>query len=261
MRLDASCEITFLTNEFVPAILMLRPRSGWGQWIAREEYAIIPRVPVIEFTDIFGNLCQRVVIPPGETKLRASCTADTPDEVDRDVNASYVLPHYLPENVLHFLYPSRYCPSDQLSALAGEIVADTPLGYSQVEAIRGWLFNHIEYCYGTTTQSTTALETANTRIGVCRDFAHLGISLCRSLNIPARMVVGYSYQLVVQDIHAWFEAYIGGRWFVFDGTSERTTGNRIAMAYGRDATDVAFVTQFGCLELSSLNVSVTRSLD
>jgi len=261
MRLDASCEINFQTDQFVPAILMLRPRSGWGQWIAREEYAILPRVSVIEFTDIFGNLCQRIVIPPGETQLRASCTADTPDEVDRDVNAPYITPDYLPENVLHFLYPSRYCPSDQLSALAGEIVQGLPLGYLQAEAIRAWLHAHVEYRYGTSTQSTTAIETAQTRSGVCRDFAHLGIALCRSLNIPARMVVGYAYQLEVPDIHAWFEAYIGGRWFVFDGTRKQTTGNRIAMAYGRDATDVAFVTQFGQLNLTRLNVSVTRSLD
>ena len=261
MRLDASCEIIFQTNEFVPAILMLRPRSGWGQWIEREEYSILPRIPVLEFTDSFGNLCQRVVIAPGETKLRACCTAETPEEVDRDVNAGYTLPQYLPENVLHFLYPSRYCPSDQLTALAAEIVRDATPGYPQVEAIRAWLHAHVEYRYGTSTQATTALETAHTRIGVCRDFAHLGISLCRSLNIPARMVVGYAYQLAVQDIHAWFEAYIGGRWFIFDGTRQKTEGNRIAMAYGRDATDVAFVTQFGPLDLTSLVVSVARAAD
>ncbi len=138
MRLVASCAIAFQTNVFVPAILMLRPRSGWGQWVAREEYSIQPRIPVIEFTDIFGNLCQRVVIPPGETKLRASCTVETPDEVDADVNAALVWPQNLPEFVLHFLSPSRYCPSDQLAELAAEIVQGTVTGYPQVEAsVRG----------------------------------------------------------------------------------------------------------------------------
>jgi transglutaminase-like putative cysteine protease len=261
MRLNASCEIILQTDEFVPAILMLRPRSGWGQWVSREEYAFQPRVPVIEFTDIFGNLCQRVVIPPGATQLRTCCTVDTPDEVDVDANAVYILPGNLPETVLHFLYPSRYCPSDQLSALAREITLDAPAGYPQVEAIRAWMHAHVEYRYGSSTQATTALDTAHARAGVCRDFAHLGIALCRALNIPARMVVGYAKELKMQDIHAWFEAYVGGRWFVFDGTSERTSGNRIAIAYGRDATDVAFVTQFGSLTLSSLTISVTPAAD
>lgn len=261
MRLNASCEIILQTDEFVPAILMLRPRSGWGQWVSREEYAFQPRVPVNEFTDIFGNLCQRVVIPPGTTRLRTCCTVDTPDEVDVDLNAVYILPGNLPETVLHFLYPSRYCPSDQLTALAGEITLNSTPGYRQVEAIRAWMHAHVEYRYGSSTPATTALDTANARAGVCRDFAHLGIALCRALNIPARMVVGYSKELKTQDIHAWFEAYVGGRWFVFDGTSERTSGNRIAIAYGRDATDVAFVTQFGPLTLSSLAISVTPAAD
>ncbi len=257
MRLDASCEIVFQSDAYVPAILMLRPRSGCGQWVSREEYAFAPRVQVIEFTDIFGNLCQRVVIPPGETKLRTRCTVDTADEVDADQNAAYIWPDNLPESVLHFLYPSRYCPSDQLSALAGTIVQGAWPGWPQVEAIRAWMHANVEYRYGTSTSATTALDTANTRTGVCRDFAHLGIALCRSLNIPARMVVGYAHELPTPDIHAWFEAYVGGRWFAFDGSGARTTGNRIAIAYGRDATDVAFVTQFGPLVLGSLSVSVT----
>ena len=261
MRLDASCEIAFETDVFVPAILMLRPRSGWGQWVAREEYAFAPRVPVIEFTDTFGNLCQRVVIPPGAMTLRAGCTVETPDEVDVDASAAYIWPQNLPESVLHFLYPSRYCPSDQLAALASEIVQGVTIGWPQVEAIRAWLHAHVEYRYGTSTPATTALDTAHARVGVCRDFAHLGIALCRALNIPARMVVGYKHQLDVPDIHAWFEAYVGFRWFVFDGSSARTDGNRIAIAYGRDATDVAFVTQFGPLALTSLVVSVTPATD
>jgi len=261
MRLDASCQITFQTDVFVPAILMLRPRSGWGQWVAREEYTFQPRMPVNEFTDIFGNLCQRVVVPPGVTTLQARCTVETPDDVDVDTKAVYVLPGNLPENVLHFLYPSRYCPSDQLTLLAAEIVGEAAPGYPQVEAIRSWMFRHIDYRYGTSNPATTALDTATARAGVCRDFAHLGIALCRALNIPARMIVGYALQLAVPDIHAWFEAYVGGRWFVFDGSSQRTSGNRIAIGYGRDATDVAFVTQFGPLALTSLVVSVAPAGD
>lgn len=228
-----------------------------AQWVSREEFSFEPRMPVVEFTDIFGNLCQRVVIPPGRTTVRAQCTADTSDQVDVDYYAIYIVPDFLPEAVLHYLYPSRYCPSDQLFQTASEITLNRAPGYPQVDAIREWIFHNIEYRYGTSTSATTALDTLNAREGVCRDFAHLGISLCRALNIPARMVVGYSYGLEVPDIHAWFEAYVGGRWFVFDATRAQTGGNRIAIAYGRDATDVAFVTQFGPLTLVSLKVEVS----
>jgi transglutaminase-like putative cysteine protease len=254
--LTATCEIDFDAQTPIPAILMLRPRSGPAQWICHEEYSITPRVPVIEYTDIFGNLCQRVVIPPGKTKVRAECTADTADAVDVDFNAAFIEPQNLPENIIHFTLASRYCPSDQLGALAREIVAGASVGYGQVEAIRAWVHANIEYRYGTSTPATTAWDTSQSRQGVCRDFAHLGIALCRALSIPARMVVGYTPKLAVPDIHAWFEAFVGGRWFVFDATHEHTSGNRIAIAYGRDATDVAFVTQFGPLTLERLTVTV-----
>ena len=258
MRLNASCEIAFETGVFVPAILMLRPRSGWGQWIAREEYAFQPRVPVIEFTDIFGNLCQRVVIPPGEMKLRACCTVETPDEVDVDVNAAYILPGNLPESVLHFLYPSRYCPSDQLSALAGEIVRGVTPGYEQVEAIRAWMYARVEYRYGTSTPATTALDTAHARVGVCRDFSHVGIALTRALKIPARLVVGYLHEIDPMDLHAWFEAYIDGRWYTFDPTQPTPRGGRLAVGYGRDAADVAFLSNYGSIEMGDMHATVER---
>ena len=255
--LCATCEIDFSSAVDVPVILMLRPRSGMAQWVCCEEYSIEPRLAVIEHTDMFGNLCQRAVISPGETRLRAACTVDVVSSVDIDEGAAFVSPSALPEFALPFLLPSRYCPSDQLNPLAMEIVASLAPGYRQVEAIREWLYRTLEYRYGHSTQATTAADTARDHIGVCRDFAHLGIALCRALNIPARMVVGYAEKTRVPDVHAWFEAYLGGRWFTFDGTHERTLGNRIAIAYGRDATDVAFVTHFGPLTLTRLEVTVT----
>ena len=123
MRLNASCEIDFESNGPVPAILMLRPRSGAGQWVSREEYSFTPHVPVIEYTDMFGNICQRVVIPPGTMKLTARCTVDTSDTIDVNFDAPYISPEFLPESVLPFVIPSRYCPADQLVPLAMEIVA------------------------------------------------------------------------------------------------------------------------------------------
>jgi len=256
--LSASCQIELSALNPVPVVLMLRPRSGPAQWVFREEYSITPRVPVVEYTDPFGNICQRAIIPAGATRLCANCTVETSENVDVDELAAFVLPQFVPDSALHFMLPSRYCPSDALGALAVGIVAGLPPGYPQVEAIRRWLHAHIEYRYGHSSPATTASDTARDRVGVCRDFAHLGIALCRALNVPARMVVGYSLQLKVPDIHAWFEAYVGGRWFAFDGTHPQTAGNRIVIAYGRDATDVAFVTQFGALAIHSLTVRVER---
>ena len=144
---------------------------------------------------------------------------------------------------------------------AVEITKDALPGYPQVEAIRSWIEREIRYEYGTSSAVTSAVDTIYSRTGVCRDFAHLGIALCRSLDIPARMVVGYLHGLDPMDQHAWFEAYVGGRWFTFDATQHEPRGNRVTIAYGRDAADVAFVTQFGPVELEEMFVFVRESTD
>ena len=259
MILDATCDILFHTYAPIPVILMLRPRSGSAQWILREEYSITPHTTMVEYTDGLGNLCQRIMAGPGDFAVRCTCRAETADEIDVHPAAAFVPCQELPESVLQFLLPSRYCQSDLLGGLAGSIVDFYATAYGQVEAIRRWLNEHLAYTYGHSNASTSAIDTAQTRTGVCRDFAHLGIALCRSLNIPARMVVGYLYDLDPMDLHAWFEAYVGGRWYVFDATQTQPRGNRIAIAYGRDAADVALVTQFGALELKEMKVTVKRA--
>lgn len=266
MRLEAGCQISFEATASTPVILMLRPRSGYGQWIMREEYLLTPSVPVIEYTDGYGNLCQRLVVPPGAFQVRSVALVETADAIDVATGAPYIPVEHLPDSVLHFLLPSRYCPSDRMGELALEIVANRESGYNQVEAIRCWIQSQIQYAYGTSDASTWALDTVEKRVGVCRDFAHLGIALCRSLNIPARMVVGYLYELDPMDLHAWFEAYVGGngpeqgRWYTFDATQKQPRGNRIAIAYGRDAADVALATQFGPLQVLNMQVWVNASL-
>lgn len=256
MRLKAECQITFKAETPTPAIFMLRPRSGYGQWVMREEYLLEPGVPVVEYTDSYGNLCQRLVVPAGNFKIYTSATAEAADEIDVAPGAAYVSAEQLPETALQFLLPSRYCQSDLMSDRALKIVDVAAPGYDQVEAIRRWIHDHIEYRYGTSDASTSALDTIKQEVGVCRDFTHLGISLCRSLNIPARMVVGYLYQLDPMDLHAWFEAYVGDRWYTFDATQDKPRGNRIAIAYGRDAADVALSTQFGPMQLLEMKVGV-----
>lgn len=256
MQLNAGCELQFDAQDSTPLILMLRPRSGAGQWIIREEYHITPAVNVTEFTDMYGNLCQRLVAPEGPFSIHFAATVQTADLIDVAPGAPYTPVEELPDDVLHYTLPSRYCQSDQLGDLASQITDGAEPGYDQVEAIRKWINENVKYEYGTSDASTSAVDTAYKRIGVCRDFTHLGVSLCRALNIPARMVVGYLYQLDPMDLHAWFEAYIDGRWFTFDATQHEPRGNRITVAYGRDAADVAFTTQFGPMTLNEMKVWV-----
>lgn len=257
MILDASCSLAYATKAEVPAIFMLRPRSGWAQWIMREEFMLSPHVPVVEYTDFYGNLCQRVVMPKGEFRFSMSCRASVPDHIDAMPTARRVPVAQLPVELLHYLLPSRYCQSDKLSRLAYSIAGHTPRTYQQIARLRHWVHENIEYEYGTSNASTSALETVNTKRGVCRDFAHLGISLCRAVSVPARMVVGFLHELEPMDLHAWYEAYIGGRWFTFDATEDEPKGNRIVIAYGRDAADVAQATMYGAFHCTEMKVTVS----
>ncbi len=256
MILDATCVLAYQTQEEVPVIFMLRPRSGWAQWIIREEFQISPQVPVVEFTDVYGNLSQRLVMPRGDFHLSVKYRVLVPDFVDQDWNAPLTSVQNLPPEVLHFLLPSRYCQSDQLSTLANSIVGHLPTNFHRVETIRSWIHQNVAITSGSSDSSTSAVDTAGTRLGVCRDFAHLGIALCRAINVPARIVVGFLHQLRPMDLHAWFEAYINGRWFTFDATEFTTRGNRIVIAYGRDAADVALATLFGSFVMQNMCVTV-----
>lgn len=256
MRLRAGCHLSFQASAVASLILMLRPRSGTKQWVVEETYKINPQVTVTEFTDNYGNLCQKLIVPAGKLDVETIVCVETTNDTDTNLDAPFMPVQDLPDLTLQFLLPSRYCQSDRLGRMANDIVKNSELGYPQVEAIRSWIHGSLEYQYGVSDASTSAIETIERKKGVCRDFTHLGIALCRSLNIPARMVVGYLYPLNPMDIHAWFEAFIGHRWYTFDATQNKQHGSRIAIAYGRDAADVALATQFGPLELLNMDVWV-----
>lgn len=245
MWLRASCELDFDIAVPTPFIMMLRPRSGAQQWIAREEYRLQPTVPVIEFTDSFGNLCQRLIAQPGSFSISTMAEVMTADFLDRQPGAPFVEVQNLPEPVLAYLLPSRFCESDRFGDMALDITRGCVLGYDQVQAIENWLRRHISYLPGTSTVPISAVEVNQRQSGVCRDLAHLGIALCRALSIPARMVVGYLHGLQPMDLHAWFEAYVGGRWYTFDATQGGGQSGYVAIGYGRDAADVSIYTQFG----------------
>ena len=258
MRLNAGCELRFESDVPTPMVLMLRPRSGYGQWVAQEAYELQPFVPAVEYVDGYGNLCQRLTAPAGQFTIRAEATVETAETIDVAPGAPFTPAQELPDGALQFLLPSRYCQSDKLGALAFEIAGNAAPGYDQAEAIRSWINANVEYRYGTSDASTSATDTAEKRVGVCRDFAHLGVALCRSLTLPTRMVVGYLHQLDPMDLHAWFEAFVGGRWYTFDATQREPRGGRIAIAYGRDAADVALATQFGPAKLAAMHVWVNE---
>ncbi|MGD2136974.1 MAG: transglutaminase family protein [Gammaproteobacteria bacterium] len=245
MWLRTSCDLTFEIVVPAPFVLMLRPRSGAQQWVAREEYRLVPSVPVFEFTDNYGNLCQRLIAPPGDFAIYTAAEVMTADSVDRAPGAPFVEIQYLPDAVLGYLLPSRYCESDRFGQMATEITAGRQLGYDQVATIESWLRATIRYQPGSSDVPVSAAEVNTRQWGVCRDLAHLGIALCRSISIPARMVVGYLHGLVPMDLHAWFEAYVAGRWYTFDATQAELQGGYVAIGYGRDAADVAIYNQFG----------------
>ena len=245
MWLRASCLLKFEIEIPTPFILMLRPKSGAQQWVARDEFNVKPAIPVEEFTDDYGNTCQRLIAPPGNFEIKTTTTVKTSEFVDVEPYAPFVEIQHLPHYTLSYLLPSRYCESDRFSELARFITADQVPGYNQVAAIEAWLRDTISYIPGSSDYPISAIEVNYKQSGVCRDLAHLGIALCRSLSIPARMVVGYLYELEPMDMHAWFEAFVGGRWYTFDATQSKPKGGYVAIGYGHDAADVAIYNQFG----------------
>lgn len=259
MWLHASCLLDFNIPVKTPFLLMLRPRSGYQQWVAREQYMLTPSVSAVEFTDPFGNLCQRLVAPAGSFSVQTAFDIQVADTSDTAPGAFFIPVEELPEETLPFLLPSRYCESDRFIQMASTLVEGVAAGYNQCNQIVDYIRTNIKYAPGEGQEIISACEVNERPQAVCRDMAHLGIACCRALSIPARLVVGYLETLQPMDLHAWFEAYVGGRWYTFDPTQDNLNGGRVAIAYGRDAADVAVYTQFGDpVDLLKMEVSVEQ---
>jgi len=219
-----------------------------------------PSVPIAAYRDSFGNWCSRIVAPKGQ--IRIASTAVVKDSGEPDVVAPSALQHSiqdLPEEALTFLLGSRYCDTEKFSQTAWNLFGQTPSGWGRVQAICDFVHNHISF--GEHARATrTAWETFNERRGVCRDYAHLAIAFCRCMNIPARYCTGYLGDMGAPppygpgDFAAWFEAYLGGRWYLFDPRNNVPRIGRVLMARGRDAIDVAISTTFGPNTLVSFRV-------
>jgi len=259
MQLKATCQMTVTAATPTPLIAMLRPRRSANQWAVSETFETQPPVDMLPYIDSYGNHCQRMVLPAGETAIDVELVMNVDDHIAVAPDAPWTPIDQLPDDALLFLLPSRYCPSDKMADKAKEVVGDAPRGYAQVERIRAWIHANLEYRYGVSDATTDAQDTLAHGAGVCRDFSHVGMALCRALRIPARMAVGYLHQLDPMDLHAWFEAYVGGQWYTFDATQSAPRGGRIVLAYGRDAADVAFISDYAeqSLEMGEMNVAVS----
>ena len=245
MWLRVSCRLEMAFDTPSPMILLLRPRSDARQWVARDHYAVWPALPVDEYTDMYGNRCQRLMAPAGRFHLEVSSDVHAPPGIERRPGAAFVEIQELPAETLTYLAPSRYCESDRLGGLAAQISGRRRPGYEQVQAISEWIHRKLEYRTNSNPNPVSAVEVLERGHGVCRDFAHIGIALCRGLSIPARMIVGYLHRLEPMDLHAWFEAFVGGQWYAFDPTRATLNGGRVCLGHGRDAADVPVFTQFG----------------
>jgi transglutaminase-like putative cysteine protease len=220
-----------------------------------------PEIPIYDFHDSFGNICTRLVVPPGGLELSCDIIVEDSGEPDRQAEYAEQWPiEALPPDVMPFLLASRYCETDRLSDTAWSLFGDVPAGWKRVQAIVDFTHNHVEFGYHHARSSKTAWDAHQEQTGVCRDFAHLAITLCRCMNIPARYCTGYLGDIGIppvdapMDFSAWFEVYLGGQWYVFDARHNRPRIGRILMARGRDATDTALTTAFGPARLAKFEV-------
>ncbi len=212
----------------------------------------IPPVPVSAYRDLFGNWCSRLVAPQGLFTLRTDTVVRDSGLVDTQNWAAQQVPvELLSEECLVYLLGSRYCETDQLSETAWAHFGHGPTGWARVQAICDFVHKHISFGYQHARRTRTAWEAYREQIGVCRDYAHLAIALCRCMNIPARYCTGYLGDIRIplvpgpMDFAGWFEAYLGDRWYTFDARNNTPRIGRVLMARGRDACDVALVSSFG----------------
>jgi transglutaminase-like putative cysteine protease len=244
------CELEYDVLEQTLFLFNIAVPPAPGQHVRCEAITPEPAGQFDEFCDATGvNRFLRINVAPGRFSIRylAAVDVETPSV---DPSADRTPLAVLPPDVIPYVLASRYCEAEALFALACNEFGNIAPAYAQVEAICRWIRGNIEYRVGTSSPATTARDVLANRAGICRDFAHLAIALCRALNIPARFVTGYTrYEEPPQDFHAVFEAYLGGRWQLFDPTELAPIDSIVRIGTGRDAADVAFATLFGTARL------------
>ena len=262
MKIKVGFEIAYGTPQPTPMVIMLNVHpSRAGDVIGEERIWAEPNVPISFYNDSFGNLCGRLTAPAGGVTLFGDALvrdSGLPDEVAPDAQQMPI--EQLPDDVLVYLMPSRYCETDKLADVAWELFKNTQPGWARVQAISTFVHNHIKFDYMKADPNKTAFMVYQEKTGVCRDFAHLALTLCRCMNIPARYVTGYMGDIGVppdpapMDFSGWFEVYLSGRWYTCDARHNKPRIGRILMGTGRDAADVALTTNFGKVELKKFLV-------
>lgn len=262
MKIRAGFEISYDCPQPTPMIVQLSVHpSRFGDLISRDQLKVEPRVPIKTYHDSFGNFCHVLRAPAGRLDLTTDFLIH--DSGEPDIVAPHARQHELqdlPVDTLLYLLGSRYCETDRLSDVAWALFGTTPRGWPLVQAICDFVHNHITFGYEHARATKTAFDAHEERLGVCRDFAHLAITLCRCMNVPARYCTGYLGDIGVpidpapMDFSAWFEVYLGDRWYTFDARHNHPRIGRILMARGRDATDVALVTSFGSCTMVGFRV-------
>ncbi|GJD80144.1 transglutaminase-like domain-containing protein [Methylobacterium gregans] len=266
MKIRTGFDIAFDSGQPTPMILMLSVHpSRMPDVLTPHVIRLDPPVPVHEYRDRFDNICHRIVAPPGRIAMSASFEVQDTGQPDDYAPAARQIPvQDLPDDVLVFLLGSRYCDTDKLAQTAWNLFGNTPEGWARVQAIVDYTHNRIRFDYMRADATRSAHDGHTQQEGVCRDFAHLAVTLCRCMNIPARYATGYLGDIGVpkdpapMDFSAWFEVFLEGpegpRWYTFDARHNRPRIGRIVMARGRDATDVAITTNFGFQSLARFDV-------
>jgi transglutaminase-like putative cysteine protease len=258
----AGYDIAFHCQQATPMVLMLSVHpSRQRDLLSEHRIELSGGIAQRDYVDMFGNICTRLVAPAGLLEVRNDFLirdSGLPDETAPDARQIEI--DELPDNVLLYLMGSRYCDTQKLSDLAWSLFGNIPGGWQRVQAICDYVHGRIEFGYHHARGDRTASEGHAERRGVCRDFAHLAVTLCRCMNIPARYCTGYLGDIGVprdpapMDFSAWFEVYLDGRWFTFDARHNHPRIGRIVIARGRDAADVAISTGFGFAQLARFNV-------
>jgi transglutaminase-like putative cysteine protease len=263
VKIRIGYEITYECPKPTPMLLVLSVHpSRQADLLTPHRIVFDPPTASADYRDGFDNICTRIVAPAGRLTISTDqivTDPGTPDVVAADAEQHAV--EHLPEDALVFLLGSRYCETDRLSEAAWALFGGVPPGWQRVQSICDFVHGHILFGYEYARPTKSAWETYREQTGVCRDFAHLAVALCRCMNIPARYCTGYLGDIGVpvssapMDFSAWFEAYLGGRWYTFDARHNRPRIGRIIMARGRDATDVAISTTFGACVLTGFKVT------
>ena len=261
MLLRIGYDITVTCPLDTPMISMLSVRDERRDDIHTQgEVVTLPKVPTRLYRDSFGNMCRRFVTPQGTFSIRSESVIRSDGLADQIGSWLLETPlPDLPDEVILYLLPSRYCDTDRLSQIAWDMFGNTPRGWGRVQAICNYVHNHIAFNYMNARVTRTAYEGWQERTGVCRDFAHLAIAFTRCMNIPARYVNGYIPDIGVpvtgpMDYAAWMEVYLDGAWHTFDPRNNIPRIGRVVVAYGRDAADVPLIHSFGPHMLQSFQV-------